>query len=45
MGVLRVISQQKINMSMKILQNAMAVLYNGRPHPKGKNVIIGTKCK
>ena len=44
-GVLREIGQQKIKRSMRLLQNVMAGLYSGLPHPKGENVSMGTKCK
>ena len=27
------------------MQNVMAVLYNGIPHPKGQNVSMGTKMQ
>ena len=45
MGVLREIGQQKIKKSMRLLQNVMAILYNGLPHPKGRNIGMGTKYK
>ena len=44
-GVRREIGQQKIKTSMRLLRNVMAILYNGLPHPKGKNISMGTKCK
>ena len=36
--------QHKIKRSMRLLLNVMAILYKGLPHPKGKNVGMGTEC-
>ena len=37
--------QQKIKRSMRLLHKDMMILYKGLPHPKGKYVSMGTKCK
>ena len=44
-GVLREHGQHKIKRSMRLLRNVMAILYNRLPHPKGRNIGMGTKYK
>ena len=44
-GVRRETSQHKIKRSMRLLLNVMAILYNGLPHPKRRNIGMGTKYK
>ena len=43
-GVLGKKASKKIK-SMRLLCKVMVILYKGLPHPKGKNVSMGTKCK
>ena len=35
---------KKIKRSMRLLNKDMAILFKGLPHPKGKNVGMGSKC-
>ena len=44
-GVLGKKASIKVKRSMKLLLKFMAVLYKGLPHPKGKHVSMGTKCR
>ena len=44
-GVQREKGQHKIKRSMRLLINVMAILYNGLPHPKGRNIGMGTKIQ
>ena len=37
-------ANKKIKRSTRLLRKDMAILYKGLPHPKGKNVGMGTKC-
>ena len=42
-GFLSETCQHKIERSMRLFRNVMAVLYNGLPHPKGEKIGMGTK--
>ena len=44
-GVLETKASQNIKRNMRLLRKDMAMLYKGLPHPRGKNVSMGTKCK
>ena len=38
-------AKKKIKRSMRLLCKDIAILYKGLPHPKGKHVSMGTKCR